>query len=146
MSLLSPAAQPKLDNVSPLAMLILACFLPTAAIFAVIGIWRLGRRLAEARYTAPPAQPLTRLQADLRRLRAELEDTESRSGLTAKNHRVRALRGAYVDALSTACQRLDVSPPGGGDRAPLTEIYRVEAALRRRGLDVRQDERETAAH
>ena len=94
--------------------------------------------------TAGP--PLGRLQADLRRLRAELEDTESRSGLTAKNHRIRALRGAYVDALCAACQRLDVSPPGGGDQAPLTEIYRVEAALRRRGLDVRQDERETAAH
>ena len=56
--------------------------------------------------------------------------------------RLKALRGAYVDALSTACQRLEVSPPGGGDRAPLTEIYRVEAALRQRGLDVR----ETAAH
>ena len=119
-------------------MLILACFLPTAAIFAVIGIWRVLRRLAEARYTAPPAEPLERLQADLRRLRAELEDTETRSGLTAKNHRIRALRGAYVDALCTACQRLDVSPPGGGDQAPLTEIYRVESELRQRGLDVRE--------
>jgi outer membrane protein TolC len=144
--LLSPGAQPRLDNVSSLALLIFVCFLPTAAVFAAIGLWRAARRLAEARYQAPPAQPIERLQADLRRLRAELEDTESRSGLTAKNHRVQALRGAYVDALSAACERLDVSPPSGGDRAPLTEIYRVEAALRRRGLDVRQDERETAAH
>jgi len=124
--------------VNPVAWLIVAAFLPTAAVFALIGMWRGARRLAEARYKAPAAQPLGRLQADLRRLRAELEDTESRSGLTAKNHRIRALRGAYVDALSTACLRLDVSPPGGGDRAPLTEIYRVEAALRRRGVDVRQ--------
>ena len=131
---------------NPVAWLIVAAFLPTAAVFALIGMWRWARRLAEARYEAPPAQPLGRLQADLRRLRAELEDTESRSGLTAKNHRIRAVRGAYVDALCTACQRLEVSPPGGGDRAPLTEIYRVEAALRQRGLDVRQDVQETAAH
>jgi len=71
------------------------------------------------------------------RLRAELEDTETRSRLTAKNHRVQAVRGAYLDALGSACQRLDVSPPQGGDRVPLAEIYRVEAALRQRGLDVR---------
>jgi outer membrane protein TolC len=144
--LLSPSARPRLDNVNPVEWLIVAAFLPTAAVFALIGLWRGAHRLAEARYQAPSAQPLGRLQADLRRLRAELEDTESRSSLTAKNHRIRALRGAYVDALTTACQRLQVSPPGGGDQAPLTEIYRVEAALRQRGLDVRQDERETAAH
>jgi len=140
--LISPAAQPRLDNVSSVALLVFVCFLPTAAVFAVIGIWRAGRRLAEARYKAPPAQPIEGLRADLRRLRAELEDTENRSGLTAKHHRVQALRGAYVDALSAACQRLEVSPPPGGDRATLAEIYRVEAALRQRGLDVR----ETAAH
>ena len=51
---------------------------------------------------------------------------------------MRALRGAYVDALTTACTRLEVTPPSGGERAPLTEIYRVEAALRQRGLDVRE--------
>jgi hypothetical protein len=93
-----------------------------------------------------PPQPVERLQADLRRLRAELEDTETRSGLTAKHHRVQALRGAYLDTLAAACQRLDVSPPSGGDRAAQAEIYRVEAALRLRGLDVRQDTRKTAAH
>ncbi len=120
------------------ALAIFAFFLPTLALFAVIGAWRGSRRLAEARYQPPPVPPLERLEADLRRLRAELEDTESRSGLTAKNHRVRALRGAYVDALTDACQRLDVSPAAGGDRAPLPEIYRVEAALRQRGLDVRE--------
>ncbi|HEX7164021.1 MAG TPA: hypothetical protein VF223_22625, partial [Trebonia sp.] len=61
--------------------------------------------------------------------------------LIAKHHRVQALRGAYLDTLSAACQRLDVTPPSG-DGAPLAEIYRVEAGLRQRGLDVR----ETAAH
>lgn len=85
---------------------------------------------------APPPEPIDQLAADLRRLRADLEDTETRAGLTAKYHRVQALRGAYLDALSAACQRLDVAPPGDG--APLAEIYRVEAALRQRGLDVRE--------
>ena len=135
---------------SPVVGYLLLFALPTAVGFALIGAWRAARWLAEARYKARykarPPEPVERLQADLRRLRSELEDTETRSGLTAKHHRVQALRGAYVDALSAACRRLDISPPTGGDRAPQAEIYRVEAALRQRGLDVRQDVRETAAH
>jgi hypothetical protein len=136
--------------VSPVVGYLLLFALPTAVGFALIGAWRAARWLAEARYKARykarPPEPVERLQADLRRLRSELEDTETRSGLTAKHHRVQALRGAYVDALSAACRRLDISPPRGGDRASQAEIYRVEAALRQRGLDVRQDTRETAAH
>jgi hypothetical protein len=132
--------------VSPVALLILAAALPTAACFAIIYAWRGAGRLGEARArrkaAAAPPEPIDRLQADLRRLRAELEATETRVGLTAKHHRVQALRGAYLDALSAACRRLDVSPPPGGDSAPLAEIYRAEAALRQRGLDVR----EPAAH
>jgi hypothetical protein len=132
--------------VSPFVGYLLLFALPTAVGFALIGAWRAARWLAEARYKARykarPPEPVERLQADLRRLRSELEDTETRSGLTAKHHRVQALRGAYVDALSAACRRLDISPPPGGDRAPQAEIYRVEAALRQRGLEVR----ETAAH
>ena len=124
--------------------------MPTAVGFALIGMWRAARWLAEARYKARykarPPEPVERLQADLRRLRSELEDTETRSGLTAKHHRVQAVRGAYLDTLSAACRRLDISPPRGGDRAPQAEIYRVEAALRQRGLDVRQDVPETAVH
>ena len=133
---------------SPVLAYILIFALPTAAGFALIGAVRAARWLAEARYRARfqalPPEPIERLQANLRRLRAELEDTETRSGLTAKHHRLQALRGAYVDALSAACRRLDVSPPLGGDRAAQAEIYRVEAALRQRGLDVRRDVRETA--
>jgi hypothetical protein len=131
-------------------MLILAIALPTAACFALVYSWRgagwLGEVLARRKAQAAPPEPIGRLEADLRRLRAELEATETRAGLTAKHHRVQALRGAYLDVLGTACQRLEVSPPSGGDRAPLTEIYRVEAALRQRGLDVRQDVPETAAY
>jgi hypothetical protein len=135
--------------VSPVFGYLLIFALPTAAGFAIVGAVRAVRWLAEARrrarFQALPPEPIERLQADLRRLRAELEDTENRSGLTAKHHRVQALRGAYVDTLSAACRRLDLSPPRGGDRAPQAEIYRVEAALRQRGLEVRQEARETAA-
>ncbi len=135
---------------SPVVGYLLLFALPTAVGFAIIGAWRAVRWLAEVRYRARfqalPPEPIERLEADLRRLRSELEDTETRSGLTAKHHRVQALRGAYLDALSAACRRLDVSPPSGGDRARQAEIYRVEAALRQRGIDVRPDVREKAAH
>ena len=124
--------------------------MPTALGFALIGAWRAARWLAEARYRARfqalPPEPIERLEADLRRLRAELEDTETRSGLTAKHHRVQAVRGAYLDALAAACRRLDISPPRGGDRASQAEIYRVEAALRQGGLEVRAQAPEAAAH
>jgi hypothetical protein len=132
--------------VSPVVAYLLVFALPTAAGFALVGAWRAVRWLGEvrcrARFRALPPEPIERLQADLRRLRAELEETETRSGLAAKHHRVQALRGAYADTLSAACRRLDISPPRGGDRAPQAEIYRVEAALRQHGLEVR----ETAAH
>lgn len=105
---------------------------------ALIGAWRGAQRLAEARRRPPAPEPLGRLEADLRRLRAELEDTETRAGLTAKNHRVQALRGAYLDVLTVACLRLDVPPPHGGNQARLAEIYRAEEELRHRGLHVRQ--------
>ena len=135
---------------SPVLGYLLLFALPTATGFALIGAVRAARWLAEARYRARfqalPPEPIKRLEADLRRLRAELEDTETRSGLTAKHHRVQAVRGAYLDALEAACRRLDISPPRGGDRASQAEIYRVEAALRQGGLEVRAQAPETAAH
>jgi len=136
--------------VNPVLAYVLLFAMPTAVGFALIGAWRAARWLAEARYRARfqalPPEPIERLEADLRRLRAELEDTETRSGLTAKHHRVQALRGAYLDTLATACRRLDISPPRGGDRASQAEIYRVEAALRHGGLEVRAQAPEVAAH
>lgn len=124
---------------SPIVELILVLALMPVAGYALIGAWRAAHWIGEARArrNAAPAVPIERLTADLRRLRAELNDTETRDGLTAKHHRVQALRGAYIDTLTAACERLDVPPPPG-DRAPLAEIYRVEAALRQRGLDVRE--------
>ena len=89
--------------------------------------------------------PLDRLAARLRRLRAQLETTETSPAVTAKRHRVAAVRGAYLDALREACARLGVSPPPGGDRARQADIYRAEAALRERGLDVREPPRPLSA-
>ena len=96
--------------------------MPTAVGFALIGAWRGARWLAEARYRARfqalPPEPIERLEADLRRLRAELEDTETRSSLTAKHHRVQALRGAYLDTLAVA------------DLLPLTAWHGLDLATR----------------
>jgi hypothetical protein len=132
-----------MDGVVRVIEWVLVILLPTAAGYAIIaGLrgarwssehWRVRRQQAQ-----PPAEPIERIEARLCRLRAELDATETRTGVPAKSARLKALRGAYVDVLSEACERLDVPPPPGGDRAPLTEIYRVEAALRQRGVDVRQ--------
>jgi hypothetical protein len=136
--LLFPLRPADTERVALVVELVLVVALMPLAVYAVIGAWRGAQRLSESRYQTPPPRPMQRLEADLRRLRAELEDTETRARLTAKHHRVQALRGAYIDALTTACERLEVSPPPGGDRTSLAEIYRVEAALRERGLDVRE--------
>jgi hypothetical protein len=83
-----------------------------------------------------------RLGANLRRLRAELEEMETSAELTAKRHHVRSVRGAYLDTLAEACERFGVTPPSG-DGASQADIYRTEAALAARGLDVRE---RTAGH
>jgi hypothetical protein len=124
--------------VSTIIELIVAILLPTAAGFALLGAFRALRWAGERRSRAPAPVPLSRLGADLRRLRAQLEETETRADLPAKELRLRALRSAYLDALTAACQRLEIDPPPSGSRVPQAEIYRLEAELRQRGLDVRQ--------
>lgn len=125
---------------APVVELILVILLPTAIGYAAVAGVRLARWAAKRRSLsrAPVLEPIERIGASLRRLRAELESAETRTDLTAKNVRVRALRGAYLDTLTTACHRLGVSPPPHGDRSSQAEIYRAEAALRQRGLDVRE--------
>jgi hypothetical protein len=136
--------------VSPYLALVAVVMLPTAIGYGVIGAFRAARWAGNWRQSRlPPAEPepIERLTRDLRRLRAELEAMETRTGIPNKHLRVGALRGAYLDALGTACRRLEVSPPAieghpASPHANQAEIYRVEAALRQRGLDVR----EPAAH
>jgi predicted HD phosphohydrolase len=122
--------------VSPVVDLVLVVVLMPAAMYALIGGLRAVRWIDEKRRKAPPPMPVDRLTANLRRLRAELERTETSTELTAKRHRVRSVRGAYLDTLTEACQRFGVTPPSG-DNATQADIYRTEAALAERGLDVR---------
>ena len=129
---------------SPAIELIIVILLPTALGYGVLGSIRGGRwvarRRSEARARAHPVtvEPIDRLGARMRRLRAELEATETRSDVPAKGMRLRALRGAYLDLLRVACERLNVAPLPPGDLVPQAEIYRAEAALRQHGLDVRE--------
>lgn len=125
--------------------------LPTALGFGALGAVRVLRWAGQRRSYPVVVEPIERLAARLRRLRVQVEDMETRPDVPHKGLRLRALRAAYADTLVTACERLEVSPPvgshgvpprGPADRVPLAEIYRVEAALRQRGLDVR----ETASH
>ncbi len=116
--------------------LVVALLLPTACGLA----WVAGRRSVEwlGGRRRPPAvgPPIEKVSDDLRRLRMLLAQTEDAPNLPGKHLRCEATRAAYLDALATACRQLDVPPPAG---PPVTraEIYRVEADLRRVGLDVR---------
>ena len=81
---------------TPGLLYVLVALLPSAAFAAVIWGLRAARRASAARARPPAPEPLDRLAARLRRLRAELEATENKAGTTAKGHRLRALRGAYA--------------------------------------------------
>jgi hypothetical protein len=128
--------------VNPPFQLLTAIALPIAAVYSLIGGGRLVKWITEQQTRTPAPVPIERVRANLVRLRAQLEAMETRTDLPAKNLRLRALRAAYVDALCAACQRLDVSPPDGAQAHPesvrQSDIYRMEAALRERGLDVRE--------
>jgi hypothetical protein len=117
-----------------------AILLPTALGCLVLGTARALRWQTERRRGREvAAEPIERLGADLRRLHAQLQATENQPATPGKAVRVRAIRAAYVDALCAACRCLEVAAPTtGAEPVPLAEIYRVEADLRLRGLDVRQ--------
>ena len=119
-----------------------AIALPIAAVYALIGGGRLLKWLSEQQTRSQSPETIEQLRANLVRLRALLEDMETRTDQPAKNLRVRALRAAYVDRLIDACERLDVTPPASARARPesvkQSDIYRMEAALLERGLDVRE--------
>ena len=130
---------------NPYVELGLVVMIPTAAGYGLIFSVR-GIRWATERWPMPrppEPEPIDRLTATLRRLRADLESLETRTGVPNKHVRLRALRGAYLDVLGTACRQLAVTPPRGGAQTfDQADIYRVELELRERGVDVR----EPAAH
>src|SRR5262249_44989092 len=117
----------------------LAVALPTACGFTLVLAVR-AWRWRDDRGRPQQPQPIERLGADLRRLHEQLDETENASYRTpGKYLRCRAVRAAYLDALRAACVAVDVTPPTpeDPDRVPQAEIYRVEAALRSRGMEVR---------
>jgi len=128
--------------VNPYVELGLVVMIPTAVgyglIFSLRGIhWAVERW---PRSGPPELEPIEQLTATLRRLRADLENMETRTGIPNKHVRLRALRGAYLDVLGTACRRLAVTPPRGTGTRPFdqADVYRVESELRQRGVDVRE--------
>ena len=125
-----------MEGMNGLGLFALAVLLPTITGYAAVLGVRGWRRVTDARRRPPPAEPLDRLAARLRRLRAELEAVENTPRGAARQHKLRAIRGAYLDVLRAACDRLEVTPPPGGDRARQADIYRAEAGLRQRGLEV----------
>jgi hypothetical protein len=129
--------------VAPPVQFLAAIALPVAAIYSLIGGGRLVKWIAEQQSRPLAPEPVERVHANLVRLRADLEAMETRTDLPAKNLRLRALKAAYVDTLNDACRRLDISPPasavgGRAEEVPQSDIYRMEATLRQRGLDVRE--------
>ena len=121
-------------------MIGISLFLPSLG-WAALGGIRLCHALAAHRSSTPVLrEPIERLGTNLYRLRRRLDAAENEMFTPFKAARVRALRAAYVDALSDACDELEVSPPTtrGNSTNLLIEIYRVEAALRECGLDVRR--------
>ena len=127
---------------NPYVELGLVVMIPTAVgyglIYSLRGIhWAVERW---PRPRPPEPEPIERLTATLRRLRAERESMETRTGIPSKHVRLRALRGAYLDVLGTACQRLGVTPPRSAGAQPFNQadVYRVECELRQQGVDVRE--------
>jgi hypothetical protein len=132
----------RLDPVNRYVELGLVVMIPTAAGYGLIFSAR-GIRWAAERWPRPrppEPEPIDRLTATLRRLRAELESLETKTGVPNKHLRLRALRAAYLDVLGTACQQLAVTPPRGTGAQPFVQadVYRVESELRERGVDVRE--------
>ncbi len=92
---------------SPYVELIGVVLLPTALGYGLIALWRGIKWAGDREWSrAPePPEPIERLTANLRRLRAELEGMENRSGVPGKNLRLQGLRGAYVDSLRAASRQ-----------------------------------------
>ena len=137
-----------LNYMGKLALLAFAVLLPTLAVGArLLAAMRGYRRLSKLRQSwlgrpaRSPPEPVDRSRrVRLRRLRGRAgRPPKTSPAATAKRHHILALRGAYLDTLS---QRMPggsgSSRQAGGDQARQSEIYRVEAALREHGLDVRE--------
>jgi hypothetical protein len=123
---------------------VLILLIPTLAGIGLLGLLRLGKYVTGRLRTRPSkvratVVPLEELAVQLRRLHRQLGRLEdSPDGTPGRGLRVKALRAAYGDSLLAACRSLDVpDAPVDSTRLTTAEVYRLESALRDRGLDVR---------
>jgi hypothetical protein len=128
-------------KVNEVALILLIPTLVGAALLYGVRLWGIAARWLRNRRAVAAGSPipLERLAADLRRLHGQVARVEDAADMKpGRSVRVRALRTAYGDSLLTACRALEVpDPPTDATRLTTSEIYRLEAALRDRGLDVR---------
>jgi hypothetical protein len=127
-------------KVAGVVLILLTPTLAGLALLGAIGLWgdSVQRIRVRRRGTTAGIPPLERVAADLRRLHLDVIRLEDAPDSTpGRNVRLKAVRSAYRDSLLIACRALEVPVnPGDLSRTPMTEIYRLEAALRDRGLDV----------
>lgn len=128
-------------KVTEIVLLLLTPTLVGAAVLGLVRLWTfLSRRNRSRRANAAAvAIPLQTLAAELRRLHRDLVRIEDAADMKpGRGVRMRAIRSAYGDSLLAACRALDVpDPPPDPTRLTDAEIYRLEAGLRDRGLDIR---------
>jgi hypothetical protein len=128
-------------KVAEVALILLIPTLVGAALIGAVRLWGIAGRWNRNRRAVATASPipLERLAVDLRRLHRQVARVEDAADMTpGRGVRVRALRTAYGDSLLAACRALEVpDAPTDPRRLTTSEIYRLEGALRDRGLDVR---------
>jgi hypothetical protein len=121
-------------------VLVALMFVPTALAAGVLVAGRRWQRWRERgpRGPVPSGPAIERIAGDLRRLRRQRADLAAQPPQPGRGVRRRALDGAYLDVLASACRALDVDPPHGAaaGHAAADEITRVEDELRLRGLEV----------
>ncbi len=124
--------------------IVLILLIPTLVGMGLIGLLRLSRYLARRHRIHRPGSgrrwcrwrtwPLSCDASTVSSSRLE----DAPDGTPGRGLRVRATRAAYGDSLLAACRSLDVpDAPTDPSRLTTAEIYRLESALRDRGLDVR---------
>ncbi|HEY3259333.1 MAG TPA: hypothetical protein VGJ95_03550 [Pseudonocardiaceae bacterium] len=125
---------------------VLIAFSPLVLLFAGVRLYRLfdaimDRRAVRRRATEPQLQPVERMVADLRRLRAELVDDPP------TNHvRRTALLMAYDSVLVDLCTQLEIPTKLAGVEAdPERELERLlaESAIQEAGISLHFRRRRT---
>ena len=127
-------------RVSEILLMMLTPTLAGVALLLGFGLWAdsVPRIRNHRKASTAGMPPLERVAMNLRRLRRDVIRLEDSPDATPdRSARLASVRSAYCDTLLIACRALEV-PVEVADlsRSPDAEIYRLEAELRARGLDV----------